>query len=263
MGKELNKKLMFDNISFMLKELGKKIGELENESGVSPGYISRMRDGNSKPGIEFVVNAAEALNISVDTLLNVDLSGLTPTEKYLISFIEKLRRDTAADKLDWHRSSADSLNRMEPNYNGYVEHPLFNEETFMEPGEGDYPDEVTRVVFSSRAYDCHTYINGDCFDLRLKNGAIVYLMNISKSAYRYGEPGVFAKEIWMYKPRVGPQFMCSNSDTSQLGMLVDDLYAVVAEFSKHPKINRELMASIEAFMNDDLEDDDNEDTLPF
>lgn len=126
MSEEFNKQLMLENISFILKESGKKIGELETEADVSPGYISRTsKDKKAKPGIDFVVKTAESLNISVDTLLNIDLAGLTPTERYLISFIEKLKRDTADDKLDWIRSSADSLKRMDCDANGFVP-PLFS-----------------------------------------------------------------------------------------------------------------------------------------
>lgn len=264
MSTEFNKQLMLDNIYFMLKEFGKKIGELEAEAGVSPGYISRTsKDDKAKPGIDFIVKVAEALNTSVDTLLNIDLSGLTPTERYLISFIEKLKRDTADDKLEWIRSSADSLNRMECDMNGYVEHPLFSYETFMEQGEGDYPEEVSRVVFISHAFDVHTYITDDCFSLRLKNGAILYLMDFSKSIHRVNDLDAYAREIWMYKPQVGAQYMCSNRDNSPLAALVDDLYTVVKEFSKHPKIKKGLQEAIDAFMRDDLEDDDDNGELPF
>lgn len=263
MNKEFNKKLMLDNIAVLLSESGIKVGELENEAGVSAGYISRLtKDGAGKPGIEFIMNAAEALKVSIDTLLYIDLAGLTPTERYLISFLEKLKRDTAEDKLEWIRSSADSLNRMECDINGYVEHPLFSYETFMEESEGDYPNEVSRVVFTSHAFDVHTYIIGDCFSLRLKNGAMLYLMDISKSVHRVNDHNAYAKEVWMYKPQVGGQYMCSNRDNTPLSALVDDLYAVVKEFSKHPKIKKGLQEAIDAFMRDDLEDD-YEGELPF
>ena len=107
MEQKFNKTIIFDNIAFMLKESGKKIGELETEAGVSLGYISRMsKEGNAKPGIDFIMKTAEALNVSVDTLLRVDLSSLTATEKYLISFLEKLVKDTFDDKLDWQTETA-------------------------------------------------------------------------------------------------------------------------------------------------------------
>lgn len=263
MSSEFNKKLMLDNISFLLKEYGKKIGELEAEAGVSAGYISRTtKDSSGKPGVDFIMKVAEALKISVDTLLNIDLTGLTPTERYLISFIEKLKRDTTEDKLEWIRSSADSLNRMECDYNGYVAHPLFSFETFNEQGEGDYPEEVSRVVFVSHSFDCNTFITDDCFSLRLKNGTFLYLMDISKSVYNSNDLNVFARELWICKPQVGTQFLCSNRDSSPLSALIDDLYTVVKEFSKHPKIKKGLQEAIDAFMIDDFEDDE-DDMLPF
>ena len=51
MTEEFNKKIMLDNISFLLNESGKKIGELETEAGVSTGYISRIsKDEKTKLG---------------------------------------------------------------------------------------------------------------------------------------------------------------------------------------------------------------------
>lgn len=262
MNKEFNKQLMIDNISFLLKEFGKKIGELETEAGVSLGYISRIsKEGNTKPGIEFIMKVADSLNTSIDTLLNVDLSEMTPTERYLVSFLEKLNKDTLDDKLDWNRESADRLNRAETDINGIPDHPLLSYETFYEEGECEYPDEVSRVVFVSNTFDCRTYISGDCFNLRLKNGSILYLMNISKSVYTINDSDAFAKEIWMYTPGTGANFLCSNRDTSPLAALVDNLYATVSERMKHPRIKQELQYVIDAFMKDDVSDDD--EALPF
>lgn len=259
MSAEFNKKLMLDNISFMLKEVGKKIGELEAEAGVSTGYISRTsKDDNTKPGIDFVINVAEALGTSVDTLINVNMAELTPTELYLVSFLEKLKKDTVADKLGWNRESADILNRLEPDINGYADHPLFSFETFFEQGETEYPDEVSKVVMMSHSYDCHTYIAGDCFNFRMKNGAILYIMNISKSFYRINDTDAYAKEVWMYKPNIGKQFLYSNKKQTTLARLVDDLYATVSEFAKHPKIKSDLRDVIDSYINDDdiIDDDD-------
>lgn len=264
MGAFFNKKLVFDNISFMVKELGKKIGELESEAGVSPGYISRTsKDEKTKPGIDFILKVAEALGTSIDTLVYVDLAGVTPTERYLISFIDKLKSDTLQDKLEWERISAGSLNRLEPDGNGHISHPLFSYETFYEEGPLDYPEEVSRVVFPSNTFDCHTYICGDCFSLCMKNGAVLHLMNISKSVHRVNDTDAYAKEVWMTKPTVGAQFLCSNQDASPLAKMVDSLYSVVKEASKHPKIKRDLQYVIDAFMQDDLSDDPSEDDLPF
>ena len=78
-----DKKILLENISYLLKEKEMKIGELEAAAKVSTGYISRItKEENSKPGIEFIMNVAEVLNVGMDTLLKVDLSAQTPTEKY-------------------------------------------------------------------------------------------------------------------------------------------------------------------------------------
>jgi len=259
---EFNQQLMLDNISYLLKETGKKIGELETDAGVSPGYISRIsKEGNTKPGIDFIMNVADSLNVSINTLLNVDLSEMTPNERYLLSFLEKLNRDTLGDKLDWNSESADRLNRSETDINGNPDHPLLSFETFYEEGEGDYLNEVSRVVFVCNSFDCKTSIHGDCFNLRLKNGSILYFMNISKSVYRTNDADAFAKEVWMYTPGNGVHFLCGNNVFSPLSDLVDELYATVSEHMKHPKVKRELQYVIDAFMKDDVSDDD--ETIPF
>lgn len=263
MSREFNKDLMIKNISLMLTEMCKKIGELEAEVGVSAGYISRTaKDPKSKPGIDFVVKVAEALNTSMDTLLNVDLGELTPTERYLISFLEKLKNDTLTDKLDWVRESAASLNRMETDINGYVDHPLFSLETFYEQSMGEYPEEVTRVVMLSKRFDCHTVIEGDCFNLKMNNGAILYVMSIVKSVRRVGDMNAYAKEIWM--SQYGKKrFLCDNSDDSVLAPLVEELYSILKENSKHPKIDKDLKAVIDLFMAGEIEDEVCDEELPF
>ena len=254
----LNKELMLDNIYYRLQELDMKIGELEAEADVSPGYISRTsKDENSRPGIDFVIKAAHALQVSVDTLLNVRLSELTPTEKYLFKFLEKLKRYTSEDKLAWNRESASTLNQIGVDDHGNVEHILFSLETFFEEGESEYPDKITRVVMNSHTFGFNTYIEGDCFDLEMKNRASLYLMNISKNAYNLHEPEVKAKEIWIHIPRGEPKFICGTAKNSPFSNIVEDLYSIVAEFSKHPKIPEDLRFVIDAFMEkDDLSNDE-------
>jgi transcriptional regulator with XRE-family HTH domain len=259
---EFNKQLLFENIAFFVRERGLKIGELETAAGVSPGYISRAsKESGSTPGIEFIVGVSNELKVSIDTLISAHMSEMTPTERYIVSFLEKLERDTNADKLDWHRESATSLNRVETDQNGIANHPLFSYETFYEQTDGEYPQEMSECRFISHSFDVHTAAHGDCFNLRLKNGALLYLMDISKSVYRTSDPQAYAKEVWLYQDCGGSQYLCCNRDIAPIGQLVESLFASVIENSKHPKINSKLQYVIDAFMKDDLSDD--EDLLPF
>lgn len=178
--------------------------------------MSRLeKEGNtSEPNMEFIVSAAKLLKISIDTLVSVDLTGLTPTEQYIVNFFDKLKSDTLKDKLDWNRQSAFNLNRIEPDMTGCIYHPLFAEETFYEETEGEYPEEVTRIVFNSKTFGPHTYICGDCFNLKLKNGTTLFLMDIEKSVHRTNDTTAYAKEAWMYVPYKGCQLLVASQDNT-------------------------------------------------
>lgn len=256
MSEEFNPQILFKNIDFLIKNENRKIGEVEKEAGVSAGYISRTsKDGGGKPGIEFIMNIANVLHVSIDTLLNVDISSLTTTEQYLLSFLEKLEQDTRRDLLSWERFSATSLMNMSPDENGNVPHPLFAYRTFYEVGESEYPEEVSRVVFSSHTFDVHTCIHDDCYELQMKNGAQLHIMNISKSIYHLNDPRAFAKEIWMSMPGEKPQYLCSNYDDSKLANVIDHLYVAVKDNCKHPKIKKDFRDIIDSFMKGDNKND--------
>ena len=55
------------------------------------------------------------------------------------------------------------------------------------------------------------------------------------------------------------KFLCSDKDASQLANLVDNLFATVSEKMKYPRIEREFKYVIDAFMQDDVSDDE----IPF
>ena len=265
--KNFNKSLCFSNIRELLRQNPDvKIGQIEKEAGIRLGYMSRLeKEGNtSEPSVEFIVTAAKLLNVSIDTLVSVNLTGLTPTEQYIVNFFDKLKTDTLADKLDWNRETAFNLNKIEPDYNNCIWHPLFSEETFYEETECEYPEQVTRIVFSSKTFGPHTFISGDCFNLRLKNGTTLYLMNIEKSVHRTNDTNASAIEAWVYVPYKGSQLLVASQDNTPVAPLVMNLYDTVKDRMEHPKINNDVMYAIDSFMKDDLADDDiTDEDLPF
>lgn len=262
MRKSFNSKLMFDNIAFLVKESGRKIGELEAESGVSAGYISRTsKDGGAKPGIDFVVKVADALGVSIDVLLNINLSELSPTERYLLSFLDKLRRNTLDFKLDWEPASADQLNNMKPGHTGYVNHPLFSVQSSMEKTEDGCPKQVRHAVMISNSFGINTVINGSCYGLSMKNDAYLYLMDVRKSTCDVHDPKAYAKEVWLCPSYNPSQFLCSTLEGAALAEPINSLFDAVAEYSKHPRLKYEIRNILDAFLADDLDDNDTE--LPF
>ena len=256
--KNFNKTLCFSNIRELLRQKPDvKIGQIEKEAGIRLGYMSRLeKEGNtSEPSMEFIVTASKLLKVSIDTLISVDLTGLTPTEQYIVSFFDKLKTDTLQDRLDWSKETAFNLNRIEPDYYGVIYHPLFAQETFYEETECEYPEEVTRIVFSSKTFGPHTCINGDCFNLRLKNGTTLYLMDIAKSVHRINDPSAYAVEAWMCVPHKGSQLLVASQDNTPIAPLLEILFSVVKERMEHPKVNNDVMYAIDSYMKDDIADD--------
>ena len=149
--KNFNKSVCFSNIRELLKDNNDvKIGQIEKDAGIRLGYMSRLEkeDNTAEPSVEFIVTAAKLLNVSVDTLISFDIAGLTPTEKYLINFVEKLKVDTTADKLNWNVTSKNEMDRYETDVNGESLHPLITSETVYETCGGDYPER-----FDTRFHD--------------------------------------------------------------------------------------------------------------
>lgn len=259
---EFNSELFFGNINYLLHVQDKRTGKFETEAGVKPGYMSRMSK-DSKPGIDFIMKAADILGISVDSLLKVNISELNPTEKYFFDFMEKLKHDTDARKLNWEVESADYLNRYAKNTCGGIMHPLFSEETFYIPEEDGYSREVTEIIFKSHTYECNTSINRPCYNLRLKNGVMVYIMNIKLA---WGTLSEINKsrvyEVWMHNPDIGGSRYIANSVVgSPLAEIIKSLYSSISEYNRCPKIPETLAHAIDAFMNDDMSDDEVE--IPF
>ena len=262
--RNFNKSLCFSNIRELLKDNPDvKIGQIESAAGIRLGYMSRLEKGDNaaEPSVEFIVTAAKLLNVSVDTLISVDLANLTPTEKYLVSFIEKLKSDTMQDKINWSLETPFDIERMGVDITGNSNHPLLSLETFYRQSECDYPDEVTENVYVSKTFGPNTWIHGDCYNLRLKNGSTLYLMDIAKDVHRVNDKSAFVKEAVMYVPRGKTQVLATTHDEHPIGQLLEELYSIVEERMKHPQVNNDVMNAIDAFMKDDLEDDPED--LPF
>ena len=262
--KNFNKSICFSNIRELLKENSSvKIGQIEREAGIRLGYMSRLEkeDNTSDPSMEFIVTAARLLNVSVDALISYDLAGLTSTEKYLVNFIEKLKKDTMAEKLNWAVESKFELNKVELDINGNCSHPLFSYENFYRQTDCEYPENVDEAVYVSKTFGPNTCINDDCFNLRLKNGSVFYLMDIVKDVHRTNDKSAFVKEAVMCVPGGKTQILATTKDEYPIGELLNNLYDIVKEQMKHPQVNKEAMYAIDAFMKDDLSDD--EEYLPF
>lgn len=264
--KNFDKTICFSNIRELLRtKTDVKIGQIEKEAGVSPGYMSRLeKEGSTaEPSVEFVVTAANLLGVSIDTLISINLTELTPTEQYISRFFDKLKSDTLEDKLDWLRETPLALSNLKSN-GGYIGHPLFSEEVLNMVSDDGYPQQEIAVMFVSKTFGLNTKIAGDCFHLKMKNGTTLYLMDIEKRSHTTNDQKTKAIEAWVYVPGKNSEPLVASQDDTSISSLVEVLFETVSERMKHPKINRDVQYAIDAFMKDDISDDTPDpDSLPF
>ncbi len=111
MTKKFDKLICIENIYYLAKLKGIRIGELEKKAGVSAGYLSRINrdDNTASPSIECLTAIASELDVTLDFLLGVVLGQLTPTDRYVLKFINKLTERTVNGDIDWEHYSPTQL----------------------------------------------------------------------------------------------------------------------------------------------------------
>ncbi|MDO4325447.1 MAG: helix-turn-helix transcriptional regulator [bacterium] len=111
---EFDKKILMNNISYLLKRKNKRIGDLESEIGVSKGYISRInkKSNGVAAGIDIVYKIAQALEVSVDVLISVDLQIVDDKEIYLLNLLKSFQKKTENREIFWNKHEPRSIASM-------------------------------------------------------------------------------------------------------------------------------------------------------
>lgn len=100
---QYNNGILIKNLTFLLKKYNLRMGDLEKILGISAGYISRTAKENStkKLSIDVVWKIAELFEVSVDKLINDDISELTGNIGLIVDFMEKLKNQTECVDIEW------------------------------------------------------------------------------------------------------------------------------------------------------------------
>ena len=101
--------ILINNISFLIKKHGIRLGDLESLLGISTGYISRTAKENSgkRMSIDIAWKIARLFNIDFGRFISVDLSESKGNTAMLLRFIEKMIRQTEEGKLQWEIMGGD------------------------------------------------------------------------------------------------------------------------------------------------------------
>lgn len=125
---EISAQLCINNIYHLAKEKNIKIGDLEKEAKVSPGYFSRLtkKDVISFPQIETLCVVAQMLNVTLDSLITVDFTKIPEEHSQLFTFIDKLIDEADENKdVVWKKIDLDNINK------------------------STFPNELYKIVFSN------------------------------------------------------------------------------------------------------------------
>lgn len=100
---DFNNGCLVKNITYLLKKYSLRMGDLERLLGISAGYISRTVKENSskKLSIDVVWKIAELFEISVQKLIEDDLSDLSGNIGMLVDFMDKLKEQTECVEIEW------------------------------------------------------------------------------------------------------------------------------------------------------------------
>lgn len=94
---------LINNVNFISKKYGLRIGEIERMLGVSAGYISRTAKENSskKLSIDVVWKIARLFEIEIQTLIGKDMQIPDKTTTLLQKFMRKLYEETTNNTILW------------------------------------------------------------------------------------------------------------------------------------------------------------------
>lgn len=259
-----DKKLCMENIYFLAKEKGIKIGDLEKVAGLSTGYLSKLsKEGNTAvPGIDSLLEIASTLYVSIDALVSIDFKVLNSNEKYFAAFIEKLIRGTDSGKVTWEIEGGAYLNSNDTGEN-FV-HPLFlpTPSAIPDPVSGELVDYVANV-YQSRFLRFNSLIHfGNCYHCELgKGGDVLYIMKIYPGDKNYPErsmeeimekPEVLHEEIELYivdRNEIVKPLCSTYSVGEEMGKIIEKLYSKVSGTGNYLNLSSDTKSIIDNFMN--------------
>jgi transcriptional regulator with XRE-family HTH domain len=251
-----DKKRCLDNIYFLAKQKSIKIGDLEAAANVSAGYLSRANkeDNTSKLTIDLIAAIAQTLEISIDRLVSYDLSGLSPNERRIIAFVEKLIRDTADGAVDWEKKEPAAVGSIECYGDGTTSDCLYlckNQEPYYH--SYFFPGHLTRQSGESYTYD-------------MDEGTRIILTKVHHDDAQ-GDDFELYFLIWDdYSHNSSMEPVCGTSPTKETSFdaLLKHFYDTVADSCRNVKLSPLVRNIINRYMGDQPDNHSNDDgELPF
>ena len=253
--RSFDRKRLLSNIALLAKGKNVKMGDLETVAGVSTGYFSRLNksDSNASPNIEVIATVADKLGVTIDCLVKVDYDALTPTERYLVDFINKLIAKASSLEMLWECESVKKMVAEGTNNDGCAIHPLFEVRTIQAGIDGisGYPQFEERPVYNSLFHEGEFLgLLGPAYHVDFDGGNILWLADVG---IQYSEELPPAEEIELYmqhRHTITPICHTVANGSSPFNDILFSLYNAAAESSNRPKIDASVKSAIDSFMEE-------------
>lgn len=244
-----DKTRFISNVYSLAKQREVKIRDLEAGSGVSVGYLARLRQEkkNAAPGADFLLSVASLLSVSVDALLTFDFSEASESEAALHNFLEKLIRETLSHQLEWREDTAGYLDNLPVNKDGTTPHPLFD----------TVPDQAGTVslpFYFSRFRDIRDLVPVNTYGCVFPGGKTLYLVRVWNTGDDPSSPGDWTElELLMTGPGKYESMPFCHTDHERSTRLEPDLkrlFSAVTDAVTLPHLTPEARAYIDSYLSD-------------
>ena len=95
--------------------------DLEEKIGKSKGYLYRwsQEDNGSVPGIDFLIDVANVMDVSLQSLMEDDMTQARADDAETLQFIRELKQRTECDALIWYQEGKEKMSGWEPTEGDY------------------------------------------------------------------------------------------------------------------------------------------------
>lgn len=242
------KKACIQNTQRIAKKQNKPLGKLEEEVGVSAGYLSRLGkdDNTTKISIDLIADIARVLNVPIDDL--VYDTTLLPNEQKRIDFIRELKKATRNGKLKWSKFSQSTITAIRDfrYYNsGATSCPIFEHEDH-------------KIFYRSRfTEDAKTKQVDYFYRAALVDDTYVYLVKVQyPKAGRQDYELYFITPIDDYECTVEPVCCSFPITEAQFDKLLKSLYEMISDTIDNIYFNPHVNDIIDKFMSGKKSDED-------
>ena len=112
MNLEFSRQKLAENIMTLIQQKKLRIGEVEQQIGISTGYLTKMlkKETDAAPSADIIWKLAKVLSVSTDMLIEGDFSKATDNLQYMRKFLYRLQLLTDTNYLEWDRISISDVN---------------------------------------------------------------------------------------------------------------------------------------------------------